>query len=250
MRGKRPPLVLAYHGVGDLSARDDPRGLLVSEDELRRHIARLRSWGYELVTFGDLAARVAAGGAGGCAALTFDDGFADNAEVLPRLDAPSTVFVVSGWLGKPHPDLSASRIVTPDELRLLDGSGVEIGAHTHTHADLAALGYEGAHVELAESRRRLEEIVGTAIEVASYPYGSADADTLRACRDAGFRAACRISGEGSWDDVHNLPRQDMNKGATMIGLRLKRANLYERAVATFPGRAARAVTRQLRLRQD
>jgi peptidoglycan/xylan/chitin deacetylase (PgdA/CDA1 family) len=241
--------VLAYHGIGDVSRRDDPRGLVVSEDELRRHVGKLRSWGYELLTFGGLAARVAAGDARGCAALTFDDGFADDGAAFSRLAVPATVFAVSGWLGATHPDVPAARIVTADELRSLARSGVEIGAHTHTHPDLTRLGYEGARAELAESKRRLEEILDRAVEVASYPYGRADAETLRACRDAGFTAACRISGEGSWDDLHNLPRQDMDRGATTFGLRLKRENLYERTVATFPGRAARAAVRQVRLRQ-
>ena len=238
---KRPPLVLAYHGVGEASHREDPNGLLVSERELRGHVARLRSWGYELMTFGDLAARVAAGDARGCAALTFDDGFA-----MAPLDVPATVFAVSGWLGGAHPDLPSARIASADELRALADGGVEIGAHTHTHPDLTALGYDAARTELAESKRRLEEIVGRPVEVAAYPYGRADGETRRACRDAGFRAACRVSGEGSWSDLHDLPRQDMTKGASALGLWLKRENLYERVVATAPGRAARALRRRLR----
>ena len=245
-----PPLVLAYHGIGSVTLRDDPSGLFVSEDELRRHVAKLRSWGYELSTFGALAGRVAAGDADGCAALTFDDGFADNAEVLPRLGVPATVFAVSGWLGRAHPELASARIVTVEELRSLAASGVEIGAHTHTHPDLTKLEYEAARAELEGSKRRLEELLDRPVEVAAYPYGRAHADTLRACRDAGFKAACRISGEGSWADPHNLPRQDMNKGATTIGLRLKRDNLYERAVATFPGRGFRALARQLQLLRE
>jgi peptidoglycan/xylan/chitin deacetylase (PgdA/CDA1 family) len=247
VRRKPPPLVLAYHSVGDLPRRDDRRGLVVSVGELRRHVAKLHSWGYELLTFGDLAARVAGGDARACAALTFDDGFADNATVLPGLGVPATVFAVSAWLGKAHPDLPSTRIVTVDELRALADGGVEIGAHSHTHRDLTRLGYQGALTELAESKRRLEKLLDRPVDVASYPYGRADAETLRACREAGFRAACRISGEGSWDDLHNLPRQDMNRGATMIGLWLKREDLYERMVAALPGRALLALARRLNL---
>ena len=49
-------MALAFHGVSDVSLRRDPLGLFVSPDELRRHLARVRSWGYELVGFAELAA--------------------------------------------------------------------------------------------------------------------------------------------------------------------------------------------------
>ena len=104
--GSLPPLGLAYHAVGDVPLRDDPHGLFVRAEDLQRQIAKLREWGYRLVSFGELARLGEAGQAGGHAALTFDDGFADNLRdpgpSTRRTGAPATVFVVSGWLGKPH----------------------------------------------------------------------------------------------------------------------------------------------------
>src|SRR5919108_3968307 len=103
MAGSRPlpPLALVYHGIADVPLRRDPKGLFVAPADFRRHVDRLRSWGYSLVTFGRLAALAADGDAGGHAALTFDDGFADNlhvaAPLLEELDAEATVFMVSRW---------------------------------------------------------------------------------------------------------------------------------------------------------
>jgi peptidoglycan/xylan/chitin deacetylase (PgdA/CDA1 family) len=243
-----PPLALAFHGVSDVPLRRDPQGLFVSADELRRHLARLRSWGYRLVTFADLARLAGRGAAEGHAALTFDDGFVDNLEalvpVLREEDAPATVFVVSGWLGKPHPDAPWTRIVSRDELREL-GAAVEIGAHSTRHDDLSTLSYENARADLEACKRELEAVVGPLVS-AAYPYGRATAETIRACRDAGFAAACRTSGEGSWDDPHDLPRQDMLNRSSAVGLRLKRANLYEPLMRFAPGRAARRASRALK----
>ena len=241
-----PPLALTYHGVADVSLRRDPDRLFVGPANLRRQIARLRDWGYRLVSFGELAE---AEDRAGLAALTFDDGFVDNLEtlvpLLDELDAPATVFVVSGWLGEPHPAAPWTRIVTADELRSLRSAGLEIGGHSVTHADLSALPLEAARDELAHGKQELEEVLGEPVEVAAYPFGRANDDTVRAARDAGFRAACVCTGRGSWDDPFCLPRQDMGNGGTLLGLRLKRDDRYEPLMRLAPSRAARRVGRRL-----
>src|SRR5690349_16772306 len=141
-RGLPPPLALAYHGVDDVPLRRDPDHLFVRPQDLRRQIEKLREWGYELVTFGELAADVKPGRV----ALTFDDGLVDNlttlAPLLAQLGATATVFVVSGWLGEPHPAAPWTRIVTPDELRELRAHGIEIGGLSATHPDLSRRNYD------------------------------------------------------------------------------------------------------------
>lgn len=247
-RGPLPPLALAYHGVAEVPLGRDPDALFVAPEDLRRQIARLREWGYRLVSFGDLAGEVAGRGGSGSAALTFDDGLVDNLEtlvpLLAEVGAPATVFVVSGWLGGAHPAATWTRIVTAEELRALRAAGVEIGAHSVTHADLSALSYEQAREDLADSRRQLEAVLEEPVEVAAYPFGRATGETARACRDAGFRAACVATGRGDWSDPHLLPRQDMENGSTLLGLRLKRAGRYEPLMRFRPARAARRLARR------
>lgn len=253
-RGLPPPLALAYHGVADVARHRDPEGLFVSPEDVKRHVERLRSWGYRLESFGVLAAAAAAAGetgdADGLAALTFDDGLVDNLDtlvpLLRELDAPATVFVVSGWLGSPHPAASWTRILDARELRELHASGVEIGAHSATHRDLTKLAFPDALDELERSRRELGAILATDVAVAAYPYGRATGETRRACREAGYRAACRSTGSGSWSDPFDLPRQDMENGAGLLGLRLKRHGRYEPVMRLRPARAVRRVVRGMR----
>ena len=244
-RGLPPPLALAYHGVDDVPLRRDPDHLFVRPQDLRRQIEKLREWGYELVTFGDLAADVKPGRV----ALTFDDGLVDNLEtlapLLAELDATATVFVVSGWLGQAHPAAPWTRIVTGDELRQLRAQGIEIGGHSATHADLSRRNYDMALEEFARGKTELEEILREPIEVAAYPYGRTSPDAIRAARDAGFRAACSTSGQGSWEEPYFLPRQDMDNRGGLLGLRLKRDNRYESMMRHAPARAARRVGRHV-----
>src|SRR5919199_311399 len=221
-----PPLALAYHGVALVPLRHDPHRLFVSPEAFVRQVARLRTWGYRLVAFGELARAAAGGHAAGQGSLTFDDGFVDNLETLAPVAAseavPFTVFVVSGWLGRAHPDAPWTRVVTEEELReLAAAEGAEIGAHTVTHPDLSHAGYAEARRELDASKAALEAVVGAPVEVAAYPHGRASAEAIRAARDAGFAAACAANGRGTWSDPHFLPRQDVENGVSRLGLRLK-----------------------------
>jgi peptidoglycan/xylan/chitin deacetylase (PgdA/CDA1 family) len=244
-RGLPPPLALAYHGVDDVPLRRDPDHLFVRPQDLRRQIEKLRGWGYELVTFGELAAEVRPGRA----ALTFDDGLVDNltalVPILQELGARATVFVVSGWMGQPHPAAPWTRVVSDGELRELRAAGVEIGGHSATHADLSALSYEEARDELSRGREQLEDLLGEPVETAAYPYGRTSPDAIRAARDSGFRAACSTSARGSWDEPHFLPRQDMDNRGGLLGLRLKRDDRYESLMRFAPARAARRVGRHV-----
>jgi peptidoglycan/xylan/chitin deacetylase (PgdA/CDA1 family) len=242
---RHPPLALAYHAVGAVPLRDDPRRLFCSPAQVRRDIGALRAWGYELVTFGELAARIGEGDATGAVALTFDDGLADG--LLDALHgAPATVFPVTGWLGLPHPDAPFARVTDAGGLRALHAAGVEIGAHSVTHPDLTALTPEEARRELAESRAALEEIVQAPVTSAAYPYGTADATTRAAAREAGLLAACRTAGAGSFADLYDLPRQAMGPGGSRLGLRLKRDGRHEPLMRVPLARRARRLSRRLR----
>ncbi len=240
-----PPLALAYHGVRAVPLDRDPVRLFCSPAQLRRDVATLRGWGYELVTFRELAERVARAAGGGCAALTFDDALADNLDALTGLGVPATVFAVSGWLGGRHPDAPWAPILDAGGLRALHGAGVEIGAHTVTHPDLTTLAPEAAWAEVAESRRALEDIVQAPVTSAAYPYGATDAGVRAAAREAGLVAACRTAGAGSFADPLGLPRQAMGPGGSRLGLRLKRADRHAAVMRLPLARRARRLSRRL-----
>ena len=254
MRSRQlPPLALAFHGVERPAKTAVNREMCVRPEALDDVIRVLKRWQYQFVTFGELAAAAGAGDAGGLVALTFDDGFSGCARYLPDIleahRVPATVFVVSGWLGRPHPDAPWAQIVTADEVRALHHAGIEIGSHAHTHARLDELSYADALRELDVSKQTLESVVGDEVAVAAYPFGAATDDTRAACRTAGYRAACRFRGAGSWLDPFDLPRQPVGLGTSTLALRLKRDDRYEGLRRLRLAKRLRRMHRDVRRRQ-
>jgi len=176
------PIFLAYHSVSS-----ENRGAFARQmDKLARH-SQSR----------DGAVAQTSNGRHAC--VTFDDGFQNIVEnALPELKQrgiPATVFVVSGVLGATpnwtdysggsDPEM-AEPLLTAEQLRNLPSDLVEIGSHTVTHSLLPAVSEEQARTELAASRTRLEEITGKKVKLFSFPYGSANADLVKWCREAGY----------------------------------------------------------------
>jgi peptidoglycan/xylan/chitin deacetylase (PgdA/CDA1 family) len=89
--------------------------------------------------------------------------------------------------------------------------GITIGAHTVTHAFLAAFDAATQRSEIVDSRARLEDLTGRRITTFAYPYGDRgayDATAVAAVRSAGFDAAF-ITAVGSIDrasSTFELPR--------------------------------------------
>jgi peptidoglycan/xylan/chitin deacetylase (PgdA/CDA1 family) len=95
-------------GGGQVAGLDRSLGDLSAETLARR--VRVLKGSFEFVTCRDMAARLAEGTKAPLAALTFDDGFLDVAEValptLRALDVPATVFAITNYLdsgGLPWP---------------------------------------------------------------------------------------------------------------------------------------------------
>jgi peptidoglycan/xylan/chitin deacetylase (PgdA/CDA1 family) len=125
-------------------------------------------------------------------AVTFDDGWRDNFEyALPVLlshSVPATFFVVSGEM----PGVDHSRRMTTDQLRLLNQSGMTIGAHSKTHPNLATLSPERLLEEIHGCKSELEHACSSTVKFFAYPGGRFSPLVVEACRDAGFQAACSV----------------------------------------------------------
>jgi peptidoglycan/xylan/chitin deacetylase (PgdA/CDA1 family) len=93
-------IILMYHRVASVAEHDDPLQLCVDPGRFREQVELLRSLG-AIVPLEEIFAGRRAKGAR--FAITFDDGYADNAlaaaPVLESLHAPATVFVVAGAVG-------------------------------------------------------------------------------------------------------------------------------------------------------
>lgn len=186
LSGRDAPLsglrVLTYHSVGTATG-PDPYGTVMDPALFRAHVATLVSWRSLLAPapFGapaDAAPRLA---------VTFDDGYRDTlttaAPLLVAQSIPFTVFVPAAHLGTPnYLDAAGLR-----ELAALPGAAV--GAHGAGHVPLTKLGDDALARELAGSRKRLEDVLGRAVDRMSYPFGAVDARVRDAAAAAGFALA-------------------------------------------------------------
>jgi peptidoglycan/xylan/chitin deacetylase (PgdA/CDA1 family) len=192
---RRAP-VLLYHR---LSERPLAAGTWVRPRMLAAQLDALRAAGWRALA-ADRWLR-ADGGTGPGFLLTFDDGTDDllaGRELLAARGVPAVVFVPADLLGRgnrwewPLPGRRARHLAAA-ALRELAEAGWEVGLHGATHRDLVRCPDGELADELTGGRRRLEDRLGRAVRLLSYPYGRVDERVAAAARAAGFAAAFVVS---------------------------------------------------------
>ena len=169
--------ILTFHTIeADDSPIAFPRDLFV--EFLRLTTAH----GYNTISLGELQSRLKSGEGFQARTLviTFDDGYRSVfEEAFPRLrdcGLSATLFLT---LGKNPIDDSRQRfsslcgreMLNWHEVAGLANAGWEIGAHTLSHPDLSRTPVTQAIREISESKRRIEERLGTTVAAFAYPYG-------------------------------------------------------------------------------
>lgn len=132
-------------------------------------------------------------------ALTFDDGFQNFAEAaapaLARYHFPATVFLVTDYCGRRNdwpgqwPEIPRLPLMSWPTIAELSRAGIEFGAHTATHADLATLEEARLREEILSSKRRVEDVTGRPVLSFAYPYGAMPAPARRIVAQH-FAAGC------------------------------------------------------------
>lgn len=191
-----PPAVAAPHRPYVLA----PATFEAQMSALERHGVRGVSLSEALAAAGDTSADRPA-----LAVLTFDDGHASNiTHALPSLRRhgfTATFFVTASWIGEPP-------YMRWDQIRDLARAGMEIGTHSLTHRPMTSLSAAELDHELRESRRVLEQGLGSPVVSGSEPTGFHNPSIAGAARAAGYHALC-VSRIGLWRadaDRFDVPR--------------------------------------------
>jgi peptidoglycan/xylan/chitin deacetylase (PgdA/CDA1 family) len=130
--------------------------------------------------------------------LTFDDGFqtvyAEAFPVLQRYAMSATVFLTVGagdgfGAGERLPTFEGRPMLSWPEIREMQRAGIDFGAHTLTHPDLTRLSAERVAIEMAASKARIENELGTPVTSFAYPFGRYDAVSRRLAQQH-FICAC------------------------------------------------------------
>lgn len=84
--------------------------------------------------------------------------------------------------------------LTADEVRhLVQGDLIEIGSHSVSHSVLSGLPISAQEQEVNQSKRELEQIVGSQVYSFAYPFGTRSdytEETVNLVQEAGFLCAC------------------------------------------------------------
>lgn len=139
-------------------------------------------------------------------ALSFDDGYQNNYSVvfplLKKYNLPATIFLIADLVGK-------EGYLNWEEIREMRQSGlVCFGCHTLSHSKLTQIFPEQLKIEVAESKKIIEEKSGGVCDIFAYPFGDFNENVTQAVQNAGFRGAFSVK-EGvisSKNGILVLPR--------------------------------------------
>ena len=234
-----PIPILTYHQIGDAPPKGSfMRSLHVAVADFSRQMRCLRWLGYRGLSMSELMPYLNGERRGRVVGITFDDGYRNNLELaLPVLQAngfTATCYVVSELLGRTNvwdQALGAPSVplMTAAEVRQWHQAGMEVGSHTRRHVDLRQCTPEQARREIADSRHRLEEVLGCPVQQFCYPYGHYSPEHVAWVREAGYVAATttRRGRCHAHSALFELPRVPVVRSTHLIQLALKLWSAYE-----------------------
>ncbi|MFI2436793.1 polysaccharide deacetylase family protein [Streptomyces sp. NPDC018693] len=158
--------------------------------------------------------------------LTFDDGFADlpgpTAEALAERALAATAYLTTGAITPGGRSLlPPAPMMTLDRAALLEQSGMEVGSHTVTHAQLDTLAAKDLSHELRDSRARLEDALGHPIRHLAYPHGYNSGRVRRMAAAAGYdtATAVRHALSSDHDERYRIARLIVRQSHTVADVR-------------------------------
>ncbi len=184
-------VILCYHKVG--SEAEEGRWLNCAPSTLGSHARFFKRFGWP----GFLPREFSTARPEGIC-FTFDDAYVSAVDRAPGIleasgfrgafyAVPSLVGGVSSWDGE-----KARPLATWGELLGVASRGHEVGNHTLSHPKLAELSLEEQIRELSAAQEMLRER-GITGQSACYPYGSFNADTLRAMKSVGLSVGLKLA---------------------------------------------------------
>lgn len=245
--------ILMYHSIADTaSARFRP--FAVTPRAFRAQMEYLAQNDFRALTVAQYAARLQQHADDArVVVITFDDGFADLYSaafpILREFGLTATVFVVTQFIGATSRWLAregeATRaLLSFEQLRELQQNGIEIGAHSHSHAALDTLSSDAARAEIARPKEILEQQLGQPVTSFAYPFGYYNRATRHWVRAAGYTSACAVkyAPSSARADAFALPRLIVRADTTLTAF----AALVNRPRAQHFWRARSALWHSIR----
>ena len=207
--------VLTFHAL------DDRPSIISFPIELfRRAMARLFERGFRTLDLLEAVDRLQRGAPFPQRSLviTFDDGYRSVYEeafpVLERYGMCATVFLTVGEERKKEPasrlpSLNGRSMLSWREIGEMRSAGIFLGAHSLSHIDLTQAPQDRVEAEMCQSKRIIEDALGTVVACFAYPYGRFDRQSVALARQH-FAGACsdELGLVSPNSDPHTLERVD------------------------------------------
>lgn len=202
-RNNRKIPILLYHSIsydGNLGFKK----YTISPELFSAHMSYLATHQYTTVTVTQFVKAVT--GRDGAlpnrpVILTFDDGYYDfytNAfPILKQHGFTATLYIPTAFVGSTTLWLrregeTKRPMLSWEQLAEISLSGIECGAHSHTHHPLDTLSLLVAQDEIVRCKRILEERLAQEVSSLAYPFGYYTTAVRRIVQEAGYSSACAI----------------------------------------------------------
>ncbi|NDJ76225.1 MAG: polysaccharide deacetylase family protein [Chloroflexi bacterium] len=230
--------VFMYHRIATLLFSEDTAGLAVSPDQFECQMRYMHDRGFHCLSLKEVVNHWRSrtnSRLGKAFVLTFDDGFEDFYTtawpILARYGFTATIFPVVGSIGRRsawhgQDGTQAAQLMSWEQLGELARSGIDVGSHTLTHPRLSTLDPAQAADELRHSKQELEDRLGQAVTLFSYPYSDRSTLVQRLADESGYHAACSDD-RGRWG-LFNIWRIQCGRDDRAEVFALKVAGWYGR----------------------
>jgi peptidoglycan/xylan/chitin deacetylase (PgdA/CDA1 family) len=187
--------ILMYHYIRELPPNTPDQlgyGLSIAPKLFDAELAYLAGAHYDTVSMDDVSNHITKGAPlpPKPIVLSFDDGYSDFFAaawpLLKKYHLGATVYLVVDFLGKP------GYMSWPQAQELRD-AGVDVGAHTLDHVDLAIQPPAQAKRQIDDSRHILQQRLNAPVDSFAYPSGRYTQATVKLVADAGFSSAVTTS---------------------------------------------------------
>jgi len=227
-------LVLLYHVLESpveafVTENAADQSVVVSASNFVKHLHCLKKMGKRVISLDEMLRKQTQNSGSEQVVISFDDGHKSNWSLafpaLQEAGAVAVFYIIAGKVDK-DPDY-----LTSTQLRELDAHGMLIGSHSMTHSFLSELNREDVHMELADSREHLEDIIGRPILDLAIPGGHFNKTTLEEAKQCGYRsiATCKIGFYHHDDDPYEIRRVEIRQKLSLEEFRntFTRSKLFQ-----------------------
>jgi peptidoglycan/xylan/chitin deacetylase (PgdA/CDA1 family) len=216
MRNQRIP-ILMYHSIESMPKNTVMRSLHVPPKRFNFQMWVLKKLGYQALSIRELQPYIDGSKKGKVVGITFDDGYKNNllnaGPILKKFNFSATCYIVSKKIGKTNEwdldeNITQSKLMSNKEIQQWMDLGMDIGAHTQTHANLNKVDYENAKKEVMECKTDLENLFNLTISDFCYPFGQFNKSIVELVKSAGFKSATTMNRGKAHNesDKYMLPR--------------------------------------------